>query len=196
MPAKIPMTARQRAALLALPDTEAAVIRHHTLDAADLTAIAQARTPETRLGYALQLCAQHYPGRHLRRGEVLAGFARRGATRYEQLALIKRHHGFRDLTAPVRATLGGWMETEAIGMTDGRLLIGTLISRLRADRIVISGTSVIERMAAGALATRLATTVFVMVLFLQGRPQRAATRRTPPRAPPARARSALCQRSG
>ncbi|MFM2044919.1 MAG: hypothetical protein RLY86_3495 [Pseudomonadota bacterium] len=149
-------------ALLALPDTEAAVIRHHILDEADLTAIAQARTPETRLGYALQLCAQHYPGRHLRRGEVLAGFARRGATRYEQLALIKRHHGFRDLTAPVRATLGGWMETEAIGMTDGRLLIGTLISRLRADRIVISGTGVIERMAAGAMHAADQTVITVV----------------------------------
>ena len=71
MPARVPMTRRQREALLALPATEEEVIRHHSLDADDLTAVAEARTPETRLGYALQLCALRYPGRHLQRGEVL-----------------------------------------------------------------------------------------------------------------------------
>src|SRR3546814_1828542 len=71
VPARIPMTEKQRAALLALPDTEEAVVQHHSLDAADLAAIADARTPETRLGYALQLCCLRYPGRHLRKGELL-----------------------------------------------------------------------------------------------------------------------------
>lgn len=71
MPGRIPMTARQRAGLLALPDNEAMVIRHHGLDAEDLAAIGTARTPATRLGYALQLCCLRYPGRHLRRGELL-----------------------------------------------------------------------------------------------------------------------------
>src|SRR3546814_3841110 len=49
MPARIPMTQRQRAALLALPDSEAAVVRHYGLDAEDLAAIGTARTPATRL---------------------------------------------------------------------------------------------------------------------------------------------------
>ena len=65
MPARIPMTERQRAALLALPGTEAMVVRHHGLDAEDLSAIGIARTPATRLSYALQLCCLRYPGRHL-----------------------------------------------------------------------------------------------------------------------------------
>jgi hypothetical protein len=56
MPPRIPMTTRQCLALLALPDTEEAVIRLHSLLAADHAGIATARTPETRLGYALQLC--------------------------------------------------------------------------------------------------------------------------------------------
>src|SRR3546814_13537745 len=67
VPARIPMTEKQRAALLALPDTEEAVVQHHSLDAADLAAIADSRTPETRLGYAPQLCCLRYPGRHLRK---------------------------------------------------------------------------------------------------------------------------------
>ena len=85
--------------MLALPDTEDAVVRYHSLSPDDLVAITGARTPETRLGYALQLCCLRYPGRHLREGETLpaimldhiaeqigidagalAGFARRGAT--------------------------------------------------------------------------------------------------------------------
>lgn len=128
MPARVPMSERQRQALLALPDTEDEVVRHHILDAADLAAVAEAITPETRLSYALQLCCLRYPGRNLKRGEVLpavmldhiaeqiavdagviAGFARRGPTRYEQLASIKRRHGFRDLTHPDRAEIARWL---------------------------------------------------------------------------------------
>ncbi|RUX82968.1 DUF4158 domain-containing protein, partial [Mesorhizobium sp. M2A.F.Ca.ET.040.01.1.1] len=96
------MTKTQRETLLELPDTEDEVVRHHSLTADDLAAFAQSRMPETRLGYALQLCCLRYPGRYLRRGEFLPGamldhiaeqvgadaeaislFARRGATRYE-----------------------------------------------------------------------------------------------------------------
>jgi TnpA family transposase len=71
MPARVPMTERQREALLPLPDTEDEVVRHHSLSPTDLSAIAEARTAETRLSYALQLCCLRYPGRNLRRGEVL-----------------------------------------------------------------------------------------------------------------------------
>lgn len=170
MPARVPMTEKQRAALLALPDTEEEVVRRHDLDTSDLAVVAEARTPETRLGYALQLCCLRYPGRYLRRGEVLpaimldhiaeqvgvgadalADFARRGATRYEQLAMIKRRHGFLDLTRPVRAELAIWLEAQAIGTVDGRVLLDQLIERMRADRIIIPGVSVIERMAAAAM---------------------------------------------
>jgi hypothetical protein len=170
MPARVPMTERQREALLPLPDTEDEIVRHHSLSTADRAAIAEARTPETRLSYALQLCCLRYPGRNLRRGEVLpavmldhiaeqigvdaaviAGFARRGPTRYEQLAAIKRRHGFCDLTQPGRAEIAAWLVTEAIGLNDGRVLLDRLILKLRTDRIIIPGGSVVERMAAEAM---------------------------------------------
>lgn len=118
------MTAPQRTALLALPDTEELVLRFHHLDEEDLAAIATARTLETRLGYALQLCCLRYPGRHMRRGEllpammldhvaeqigveadVIAGFARRAPTRYDQLAGMKTRFGFDDLSHPMRERL-------------------------------------------------------------------------------------------
>lgn len=164
------MTGRQRDQLLALPNTEDEVVRHHSLAPDDLAAIAQSRTPETRLGYALQLCCLRYPGRYLRRGELLPGimldhiaeqvgadseaialFARRGATRYEQLAAIKQRHGFRDFTKPVREDLAAWAEREAVGQTDGRVLLDRLIERMRAEQITIPGVSVVERMAAAAM---------------------------------------------
>ena len=170
MPARIPMTEKQRAALLALPDTEEAVVRYHSFDENDLAAIAEARTPETRLGYALQLGCLRFPGRHLQKGEllpaimldhiaeqigvdvdVIAQFARRMQTRYEQLAAIKRRYGFHDLTHPRRAELAKWLAIEALGLTDGKVLIERLITRMREQRIIIPGVSVIERMAGEAM---------------------------------------------
>jgi TnpA family transposase len=142
MPARVPMTERERSALLALPADEEMVVRVHTLDSGELAGVATARTPETRLGYALQLCALRYPGRHLRRGEVIpaamlehiadqlgidpahvAGFARRGQSRYEQLASIKRRHGFRDLNRPLRSEMKRWLADRASGIANPRLLL-------------------------------------------------------------------------
>ena len=187
VPARIPMTSRQRRVLLALPDTEEEVVRHHTLDAEDLRRIAQARSPETRLSYALQLCALRFPGRHLRRDEtlpavmldyvaeqvgigteVVAGFARRKTTRYDQLTSIKTRHGFRDLTDPVRASLKNWLANEAITTVDAVELLERLITRMRAERIVIPGLSVIERMAAEAMHVADLTVATVVDRSLTG----------------------------
>ena len=170
MPARIPMTERQRAELLALPVNEEEVVARYSLDDSELKAIARLRSPANRLGYALQLCCLRYPGRYLRRGEmlpavmldyiaeqidvdadVIAEFARRGPTRYEQLAVIKRNHGFQDLTHPMRAKLGMWLEGESASIVDGRLLLRRLIEKMRDERIIIPGLSVIERMTASAL---------------------------------------------
>src|SRR3954462_15966907 len=41
---------------------------HYTLTAADLALIARQRLDQTRLGFALMLCALRYPGRLLREG--------------------------------------------------------------------------------------------------------------------------------
>ena len=75
---------------------------------------------------------------------MIAGFARRGPTRYEQLASIKRRRGFRDLTHPDCAEIAHWLMVEAIGLNDGRVLLDRLISKLRGEKIVIAGVSVVE----------------------------------------------------
>jgi hypothetical protein len=83
--------------------------------------------------------------------DVIALFARRDATRYEQLTTIKERHGFRDLSQPLRVELAAWAQNEAIGLTDGRVLLDRLIEWMRAGRIIIPGISVVERLAATAM---------------------------------------------
>jgi hypothetical protein len=58
MPARIPMTERQRAELLALPVTEEEVVVRYSLDDLELKAVARLWFPANRLGYALQLCCR------------------------------------------------------------------------------------------------------------------------------------------
>lgn len=113
VPRRTLLTDAQRAALLAIPTDETTLIRHYTLSDDDRRLIMRRRQPDTRLGLALQLCALRYPGRLLRPGEPipiealsfiaeqigvepdsLAGFARRGPTRYEQLGLLYQAYGF------------------------------------------------------------------------------------------------------
>jgi TnpA family transposase len=109
MPCRHLLTDAQRTDLLALPRREITLIRHCTLAEDDLALVATRKYPGTKFGLALQLCALRYPGRLLRPGELipaeplrfiaeqvgvppdsLAGFARRGPTRYEQLARLYR----------------------------------------------------------------------------------------------------------
>jgi hypothetical protein len=71
MPARLSLTKAQRDAVLLLPDTEEAFVRHYSLVAEDIEIISGYRTPETRLAFALQLCVLRYPGRVLRHGEIM-----------------------------------------------------------------------------------------------------------------------------
>ena len=71
MPRRRALTPAQLAGQLALPATEADLIRHWTLGDVDLTVIGRRRRPGNRLGFALQLLALRYPGRPLRPGEAI-----------------------------------------------------------------------------------------------------------------------------
>jgi TnpA family transposase len=67
MPARLSLTKAQRDALLVLPNTEEAFVRHYSFSGEDVEIMRRYRTPETRLAFALQLCVLRYPGRVLRR---------------------------------------------------------------------------------------------------------------------------------
>src|SRR3546814_21147669 len=80
--------------------------------------------------------------------DVIAQFARRVQTRYEQLAVFKRRYNYCDLTRPGRAELAAWLAGEAIGLTDGQILIERLIMRIDRKRVV-SGKAVAVRIDLG-----------------------------------------------
>ncbi len=170
MPRRRALTEAQLETLFALPITEADLIRHWTLDGADLAAVDRRRGASNQLGYALQLCAFRYPGRLLRPGEAipepalrfvaeqvhvgtdaLAAYAIRRQTRQEQLDDLREAFGFR-MYAPGhgRETLA-WLLPMALATTNAWAITAALMDELRRRRIVAPGPSVVERLVAAVL---------------------------------------------
>lgn len=71
MPRRRALTKAQLENRLALPVTEADLVRHWTLGDDDLAIVGRRRRNHNQLGFALQLCALRYPGRLLRPGEII-----------------------------------------------------------------------------------------------------------------------------
>ena len=65
------LTKAQLESLLALPVTEADLVRYWTLGDDDLAIVGRRRRNHNQLGFALQLCALRCPGRLLRPGEII-----------------------------------------------------------------------------------------------------------------------------
>ena len=170
MPRRRAITDAQLDALLALPTVEPDLIRHYTLSPADLAVIARRRRPHNRLGFALQLCALRYPGRLLRPGEVvprdvlvfvadqldlppdvLADYATRPQTRYDQLDALYSVYGFQTFTRRGQHEFAQWLLPVALTTTSGEALAGLLLEELRRRAIVAPGPSVIERLVATTL---------------------------------------------
>lgn len=171
MPRRRALTQIQLEALLALPTEEADLVRHYTLSAADLAIIARRRRAHNRLGFAVQLCALRYPGRLLHPGEVvpqevlafladqldlapevLADYAMRSQTRYDQLNALYAVYGFRTFTRPDRIEIARWLLAPALGTVSGVALADLFLEELRRRAIAAPGPTVIERLIAAALS--------------------------------------------
>ena len=83
--------------------------------------------------------------------DVLADYAVRGPTRYEQLDTLRDVFGFRQLDRPTRAALQAWLVPIALTTTSGADLARVLLTEFRARRIIVPGVTLVERMAAEAL---------------------------------------------
>lgn len=171
MPRRRALTKAQLENLLALPVTEADLVRHWTLGDDDLAIVSRRRRNHNQLGFALQLCALRYPGRLLRPGEiipqpalhfvadqlgtapeVLITYAARVQTRYEQLGVLRTAFGFTDLT-PRRRQLLEWLLPVSLATTDPLTVATALLDELRRRRIIVPGPSIVERLVAATLVT-------------------------------------------
>lgn len=169
MPRRMILTDVDRQNLLALPTDDVTLIRYWSLDDDDLRLLETRRRDDTRLGLALQLCALRYPGRLIQRGETipegtltflseqlgidpdaLLTFALRAPTRYEQLAILRQHYGFSELSHPVRADLLAFARGVAVASTRDKYVVSALADEMRRRRIVIPGITVLERLAGQA----------------------------------------------
>ena len=172
MPRRRVLTGAQLESLIALPQTEPVLVRHWTLDEADLVAIARRRGGGNRLGYALQLCAFRYPGRLLRPGEVLpqpaldfvaeqihvtagelATYAARRQTRQEQLDDLRETFGFGMYGPDQAREVSTWLLPVALATTDIPSIAATLMDEFRRRRVIAPGPTVIERLVAAVLVS-------------------------------------------
>jgi TnpA family transposase len=171
MPQRRALTKAQLESLLALPVTEADLVRHWTLGDDDLALVDRRRRIHNQLGFALQLCALRYPGRLLRPGEiipqpalsfvadqlgappeVLTTYAVRFQTRYEQLGALRTAMGFTDLS-PQRRQILEWLLPVSLATTNPFTVATALLVELRRRRIIVPGPSIVERLVATALAS-------------------------------------------
>ena len=170
MPRRRALTKAQLENLLALPTTEADLVRHWTLDRVDLAAVDRRRGGHNQLGFALQLCAFRYPGRLLRPGELipaealhfvaeqlhieqktLTTSATRPQTRREQLDGLRVRFGFRMFAPGHGRTLLAWLLPVALATTAAPAIAQALMEELRRRRVIAPGPSIIERLVAAAL---------------------------------------------
>jgi TnpA family transposase/transposase len=165
MPRRRVLTDAQLEALLALPTREIDLIRHWTLDAADLAVVERRHGHHNQLGFALQLCAFRLPGRLLRPAEAipeaalrfvaeqigvgaeaLVDYAKRPQTRREQLDGLRATFGFRMFAPEHRRGIIAWLLPVTLATTNTSAVASALMDELRRQRIVAPGPSVIERL--------------------------------------------------
>jgi hypothetical protein len=161
---------RQREALFALPVDDPALLQHYVLSDADLDHIRLRRRPQNRLGFALQLCAFRYPGRLLQphelipeptlafvgaqigvTGDALLGYDAREATRYQHSTALQRIYGYRPFEGRVRQEIAAWLEAAAERARTNDQLAANVVAELRHRKIIVPGSSTVERLCADAL---------------------------------------------
>ncbi|MEQ8697489.1 MAG: DUF4158 domain-containing protein, partial [Bauldia litoralis] len=172
MPRRTILTDRQRDALFALPVDEPTFLTHYVLSDDDLSHIRLRRRPQNRLGFALQLCAFRYPGRLLQpnefipepmlafvgaqigvTGEDLLGYGTRHATRYQHSSALQRIYGYRPFEGQARHDISNWLLAASERAQANHELAIALVSEFRAQRIIVPGSSTVERLCADALVS-------------------------------------------
>ena len=174
MPRRVVLTARQRAALFDLPDSEADVIVHCTLSDADMTVVNRRQGAANRLGFALQLCAFRYPGRLIQPGEVIPApmlsfvaaqvgvedreamevantYAVTGTTHYRHSSDLQRLYGYRPCSGQALAEMKAWLPEAAGAAPANADLAASCVAEMRRRKVIVPGPTTVERLCGVAL---------------------------------------------
>jgi hypothetical protein len=160
-----------RAALFDPPNDPAAIIRHYTLSPDDLALIRRRRRDANRLGFAVHLAYQRFPGRVLGIDEIPPGdalsfiagqlsiepgifseYARREETRWEHLGEIRSHLRVRPFSRGDYRSVVKIATTEAIGTDRGDIIVAAMIEALRTRGILLPASTILERIGLAARA--------------------------------------------
>jgi hypothetical protein len=165
------LSPQARAALFDPPNDPAAIIRHYTLSPDDLALIRRRRRDANRLGFAVHLAYQRFPGRVLGIYETppadvlsfIAGqlsiepgmlheYARREETRWEHLGDIQSYLGVRPFSRDDYRYFAMIATTEAIGTDRGDAIVAAMIEALRTRGILLPAATILERIGLAARA--------------------------------------------
>jgi len=169
MPRRTLLSSEQRMRLFGIPTEPAEIAKHYVLSVEDLELVRTKRRPSNRLGFAAQLSALRYPGRPLDPAEVppapvltfianqvgtdpkiFGDYAHRAETRREHLLELQQYLGLRSFRlADWRACLH--VGANAAWATDrGEPIMQAMLTHLRAERVLVPGAAVLERIGLAA----------------------------------------------
>jgi len=152
--------------------SQAQLDRYFHLDAADRALVDARRGAHNRLGFAVQLGTVRFLGTFLPDPTdvpgpvvayaaaeldiadpgVLKAYAQRRSTQWEHAEQIQRAYGYRNFSDPdVQAELTGWLAARARTSADrASVLFDLATARLVAAKVLLPGSSLLERLVAGA----------------------------------------------
>ncbi len=145
------------------------IITYFTLTEEDIGQVEQQRRPANRLGYALQLCCVRYLGfipvdlssipkevvtflaDQLRvPSSVLQDYGGRTKTVNEHFQSVLAYLGFQRPTPLDLESLQGWLIDRALEHDKPSLLFSLLSEKLKQEKVIRPGVTVLERMVAAA----------------------------------------------
>lgn len=165
------LSPQARAALFNPPIDPAAIIRYYTFSPDDLALIRRRRRDANRLGFAVHLTYQRFPGRVLGIDETppedvlsfIAGqlgvepgifheYARREETRWEHLGDVQSYLRVRPFSRGDYRSVAKIATTEAIGTDRGDVIVAAMIETLRTRGILLPAPTILERIGLAARA--------------------------------------------
>jgi len=162
----------QRELLSSIPEdiSEDEIQYHYTLQPDELAVIGQLRGDHNRVGFAMQLCALHFPGCTLNQlpsipetvvayvaeqidvqSAAFYAYGQRSDTVYEHLVQIRQIWGYRNYGWSEMVMLARSLVYDALENDQPLPLVETALHMMRQKRIIIPAIGTVERLVWGVL---------------------------------------------